>query len=97
MPKAITEKIVECHTPGGRTLRMERWYYEAIRAALLEILPEPGVCAELFELHKRVAASLDDFTRESIESLSWQVAWVSLDLQQEGLLQRDAALVTRIA
>ncbi|MCZ7604551.1 MAG: hypothetical protein M5U25_00470 [Planctomycetota bacterium] len=97
MPKAITEKIVECRTPGGRTLHMERWYYEAIRAALLEILPEPGVCAELFELHKRVAASLDDFTRESIESLSWQVAWVSLDLQQEGLLQRDAALVTRIA
>lgn len=97
MPKAITEKIVECRTPRGRTLRMERWYYEAIRAALLEILPEPGVCAELFELHKRVAASLDDFTRESIEALSWQVAWVSLDLQQEGLLQRDAALVTRIA
>lgn len=97
MPKAITEKIVECRTPRGRTLRMERWYYEAIRSALLDILPEPGVCAELFELHRRVASALDDFTRENIDSLCWQVAWVSLDLQQEGLLERDAALVTRVA
>ncbi len=44
-----------------------------------------------------MADALDDFTRENIETMSWLVAWVRLDLETEGLLQRDAALVTRIA
>jgi hypothetical protein len=96
MPKAITNKIVECRTPSGRTARMERWYYEGIRKALLEILPEPGVNAELYELNKRVGAALDPMTRESVESLSWLIAWVRLDMETEGLLKRDAAFVTRI-
>ncbi|MCA8947840.1 MAG: hypothetical protein KDB29_16515 [Planctomycetes bacterium] len=96
MPKAITSKIVECHSPSGLTTRMERWYYESIRIALLDILPEPGVCAELFELNKRVYAALDPHTRDTIESLTWHVAWVRLDLQSEGILERDAAFVTRI-
>lgn len=76
---------------------MERWYYEGIRAALLEILPEPGVHAEVFELHKRVFEHLDVITRESIDNLSWQVAWVLLDMRHEGLLARDAAFVARVA
>lgn len=97
MPKSITSKIVECRTPGGLTSRMERWYYDNIRNALLEIMPEPGVHAEMFELHKRVFQALDVFTRENLESLSWQVAWVLLDLQHEGVLKRDAGYVTRIA
>jgi hypothetical protein len=96
MPKSITEKIVECRTPKGRTLRVERWYYDAVRDALLEILPEPGVCVEMFELQKRVAETLDVVTRENIESLCWLVAWVRLDLANEGILTRDAALVTRL-
>ena len=95
MPRSITEKILECRTPQGRVMRMERWYYESIRAALLEIVPEPGVLAEVFELHERVREQLDVVTRESIESLCWHVAWVSLDLQAEGLLARDAAFITR--
>ena len=97
MPKAITNKIVECRTRSGLTARMERWYYENIRIALLEILPEAGVSAELFELNKRVYAALDPHTRDTIESLSWHVAWVRLDLEAEGILARDAAYCTRIA
>jgi hypothetical protein len=96
MPKSITERIVECRTPRGRTTRIERWYYDAVRNALLEILPTPGVSAEMFELHKRVAEQMDVVTRENVESLSWLVAWVRLDLEQEGILTRDAALVTRV-
>ena len=96
MPKAITNKIVECRTPSGLTARMERWYYENIRTALLEILPAPGVNAELYELNKRVYQALDPHTRDTIESLSWHVAWVRLDLETEGLLKRDAAYVERI-
>ncbi|MCB9893632.1 MAG: hypothetical protein H6839_04210 [Planctomycetes bacterium] len=96
MPKAVTEKIVECRSPRGRTTRMERWYYEAIRKALLEILPESGVCAELYELHLRVRDHLDVVTRDSIESLAWHVAWVRLDLDAEGVMARDAALVIRL-
>lgn len=96
MPKSITEKIVECRTPEGRTFRVERWYYDAVRSALLEILPEPGVSIEMFELQKRVAEHMDVITRENVESLSWLVAWVRLDLEQEGLLTRDAAAVTRV-
>ena len=97
MPRSITAKIVECRCPSGLSMRMERWYYESIRNALLEILPESGVHAEVFELHKRVHQQLDVFTRENIESLSWHVAWVRLDLESEGILARDAAYVTRIA
>ncbi|MBZ0134852.1 MAG: hypothetical protein K8I27_00600 [Planctomycetes bacterium] len=97
MPKSITAKIVECRTPRGRTLRMERWYYDNVRNALLEILPEPGVHAEVFELQKRVYQALDVVTRDSLDSLSWLVAWVSLDLQQEGVLSRDAGFITRVA
>lgn len=96
MPKAITNKIVECRTSSGLTTHMERWYYENIRAALLEILPEPGVCAEMFELNRRVYAALDPHTRDTIQSLSWHVAWVRLDMQAEGILSRDAAFVERI-
>lgn len=96
MPKSVTEKIVECRSPKGRSVRMERWYYEAIRTALLQILPEPGVCAELFDLHNRVAEHLDVVTRKNIESLVWHVAWVRLDLDHEGVLSRDAALVVRL-
>lgn len=96
MPKSITERIVECRTPEGRTLKVERWYYDAIRNALLSILPEPGVSAEMFELHKRVAEHMDVVTRENMESLSWLVAWVRLDLEAEGVLVRDAAMVTRL-
>jgi hypothetical protein len=96
MPKAITSKVVECRAPGGLTRRMERWYYDNIRNALLEILPEPGVHAEMFELHKRVFDHLDVVTRENIDNLSWQVAWVLLDMRHEGVLARDAACVTRV-
>jgi hypothetical protein len=96
MPKSITERIVECRTPEGRTFRVERWYYDAVRNALLEVLPERGATVEMFELNKRVAERMDVVTRENVESLSWLVAWVRLDLEQEGLLMRDAAVVTRI-
>jgi hypothetical protein len=96
MPKSITERIVECRTPEGRTFRVERWYYDAVRNALLEVLPVRGATVEMFELNKRVAERMDVVTRENVESLSWLVAWVRLDLEQEGLLMRDAAVVTRI-
>lgn len=97
MPKSITAKIVECRTPGGLSTRMERWYYDNVRNALLEIMPDPGVHAEVFELHRRVYEALDVVTRDSIDSLSWLVAWVSLDLQQEGVLSRDAGFITRVS
>lgn len=96
MPKAITNRILECRTPGGLKIQMERWYYEGIRRALLEILPEPGVNAELYELHKRVADALDPVTRESVESLTWLVAWVRLDMEAEGLLKKEAGFVERL-
>jgi hypothetical protein len=96
MPKSITERIVECRTPEGRTFRVERSCYDAVRNALLEILPERGAYIEMFELNKRVAEQLDVTTLRNVESLSWLVAWVRLDLENEGLLLRDPAVVTRV-
>ncbi|MCA8914853.1 MAG: hypothetical protein KDB90_05535 [Planctomycetes bacterium] len=96
MPKSVTEKIVECRTPGGLTLRMERWYYEAIRSALLRILPAPDIHAEVYQLHLLVNEQLDAATRGSINSLVWLVAWVRLDLEVEGVVTRDAVWVKRV-
>ncbi|MCC6466522.1 MAG: hypothetical protein IT463_14370 [Planctomycetes bacterium] len=94
MPKAITEVIIECRTPGGLSLRMERWVYDELRAALLAVL-QPGGERTLKQLHDDVEARISGSTRAGLESMSWALAWVRLDLESEGVLSRRGDTVRR--
>jgi hypothetical protein len=84
------EKVLcQTPTPGKKPTRIAKWKYEAVRAAILAIVPidEPGV--EFNQLPKLVEDQLSPGDLEKIGSVSWYTTTVKLNLEVKGEIERS--------
>ena len=80
-------EIENVNTPG-RTSRVDRVKYEAMRAALLSVMPkgEPGISAA--QAKQQLLPLLPDDLWPGGEKSGWWLKTVQLDLEAKGLLAR---------
>ncbi len=86
----MTEERTICHTPtpGKQPTSIPTWKYQAIRQAILSVMPDqaPGIAAK--DLPDLVAAELDAATRSKLGSVTWHTTTVKLHMEVEGELSR---------
>ena len=75
-------------TPGKKPTSIPTWKYDAVRSAILEVVPRegPGLLAK--DLPKRVAAELPSELRDRLGSVSWHTTTVKLEMEVAGELRR---------
>jgi hypothetical protein len=81
------EKVVcETPTPGKKPTRIHKWKYEAVRKAILKVVPteEPGILFK--ELPQYLEGVLTDEELENLGSLMWYTTTVKLDMEAKGEL-----------
>jgi hypothetical protein len=76
-------------TPNRKPIRIERWKFDAVRRAILEVLPAqpPGV-AFVNELPGLVEQALTEEERASLGSVGWYTTTVKLELEVRGEISR---------
>lgn len=87
MPHAAT--IQTRHPDRDKTMpRVARPTYEAVRHAMLQVIPRTAAGVAFKDLPRRVAAVLPADTRKDIGSIPWYTTVVKLDLEARGLIER---------
>jgi hypothetical protein len=76
-------------TPERKPTRIERWKFDAVRRAILEVLPRraPGV-AYMSELPGLVERALTPEERTALGSAGWYTTTVKLELEVRGEIAR---------
>jgi hypothetical protein len=85
------ERIEALHPdPEKAGVRIHRWKYEAVREAILSVLPsqEPGLLFK--ELPARVRGALSTDALSDLGSVGWYTTTVKLDLEARGEISRVA-------
>ncbi len=74
--------------PEKAGVRIERWKYEAVKAAILQVVPEnePGLPFKSLPGEVRSVLSPEDLA--NLGSVSWYTTTVKLDLEARGLVAR---------
>jgi hypothetical protein len=83
------ERIEAIHPdPEKAGVRILRWKYDAVRKAILEVVPkeEPGLPFK--ELSGQVRSSLPKQALADLGSVSWYTTTVKLDLEARGEIAR---------
>ncbi len=76
-------------TPGSKPTRIQRWKFEAVRRAILEVLPvEPPGVPFMSTLPDLVEAALTPEERASLGSVGWYTTTVKLELEVRGEIAR---------
>ena len=75
-------------TPGAQPTRVDRDRYEAVRKALLAVIPKRKEGVEFRELTALVKARLPNGEVPRGGSIQWYVTTVKLDLEARGLVER---------
>jgi hypothetical protein len=68
--------------------RVARPAYEALRHAILEVVPHTAAGVAFKDLPRRVAALLPAEARSQIGSIPWYTTVVKLDLEARGVIER---------
>ncbi|MAW61549.1 MAG: hypothetical protein CMJ94_12030 [Planctomycetes bacterium] len=74
--------------PGKQGENIVKWKYEAVRAALLQQIPDQGEGALFSELPDGVRKALSPKQLDELGSVSWYVTTVKLDLEARGEIRR---------
>lgn len=86
---ADNEKVVcETPTPGKQPTRIDRWKYETVRDAILEITEERPEGVLFKELPQLVQKRMTPEDRAKLGSIMWYVTTVKLDLEVRGEIER---------
>jgi hypothetical protein len=80
--------VCETPTPGKQSTRIDRWKYDLLRAAILEILPRDGDGVPCGELAERIRMKIPTSELEKLGSLGWYTTTVKLDLEVKGEIER---------
>lgn len=92
MSASSREARVICHTPtpGKQPTTIPTWKYDAVRAAILNVVPKdaPGVVAR--DLPALVADRLSKANKEKLGSVAWHTTTVKLNMEVDGELARVA-------
>jgi hypothetical protein len=87
--EVLLERIEAIHPdPGKHGVRIERWKYDAVKKAILQVLPkgEPGLPFK--ELAGQVRDALSPEELAELGSVSWYTTTVKLDLEARGEVAR---------
>ncbi len=92
------EKVVcETPTPGKKSTRIDKWKYDAVLKASLNVLPIRGEGLLFQELSRHVKQNLSPKELQNLGSVDWYTATVKLDLEVRGEIRRvDGATPQRL-
>lgn len=76
------------HIAGSAAARVSPERYEALRGAILRVLPREGDGLTRGELGDRVAPLLSEGLFPHLGSIRWYIKAVQLDLEARGLIER---------
>ncbi len=74
--------------PSKDAPRIDQSKYDAVRAALLQAIPDDAAGVPLDALSEQVAKLLPSNSLSALGSVSWYTAAVKLDLEARGLIER---------
>ena len=96
MPKADDKITIENFASPGHTYRVDRRKYEAMRSALLKVLParEPGMTPA--EAGKAVLAHLPDDLFPGGAKAGWWLKAAQLDMEAKGVIKRGTKAPVRL-
>ncbi len=84
------ELKIMCYTPtpGKKPVRIDRWKYDLVREAILDVLPADDTGVIFMELPALVEAQLSAVDLQRLGSVGWYTATVKLDLEVKGEIMR---------
>ena len=95
--KAAAEKIeIENFTSPGRVVRVDRAKYEAMRDALLAVLPDAAPGPTVAEAKKRLLPSLPQDLFPGGDKAGWWLKAVQRDLEAKGTIKRAGGSPVRL-
>lgn len=82
--------MIECETPtpGKKGTRIPKWKYDAVRAAILKVVPSRQEGVAFRELPGLVAGTLSATDRRDLGSVTWHTVTVKLQLEVSGEIER---------
>ena len=82
MPAKIVDKTT-CRTPtlGKKPTRIDTWKFDAVRKAILKILPKRGEGVEFMKLPALVKKQLSQKELKELGSVGWFTTTVKLELE----------------
>ncbi len=86
--KAAGERVLTLHPEGKAGVRIDSAKYEAMRKAILSVVPRSGEGIAFFDLPGRVKPRLGSTAFEEGDSVMWYVTTVKLDLEARGEIRR---------
>ena len=86
----MADKIeVENVNHPGKTERVDRAKYEAMRSAMLAALPSGGPALNAAELKAAILPALPDALFPGGDTAGWWLKCVQLDLEAKGVIARE--------
>lgn len=96
MTKADEKIEIENVASPGRVVRVDRAKYEAMRKALLNVLPDTAPGLTVAEAKAKLLPLLPRERFPGGEKAGWWLKAVQLDLEAKGILQREASKPLRL-
>ncbi len=92
-----TDKVeIENFTSPGKTYRVDRGKYEAMRSAVLAVLPRSGPGLTIAEAQSRVLPHLPQTLFPGGEKAGWWFKAAQLDLEAKGVIRRENSKPLRL-
>lgn len=88
MPTEEAKVLCLTPTPGKQGTRIDRWKYDAVRAAILQAVPADDTGVEFKRLPDLVRQNLSADDLGHLGSVSWYTTTVKLDLEVRGEIER---------
>jgi hypothetical protein len=88
MPGTDAKILCRTPTPGKAGTRIDRWKYDAVRRAILKVVPRGGDGVAFRDLPRLVGRALPAAERRRLGSVSWYTTTVKLDLEVRGEIAR---------
>jgi hypothetical protein len=96
MPSDDTKIEIENFTSPGRTVRVDRAKYEAMRKALLAVLPKASPGLTVAEAKGKLLPLLPEALFPGGDKAGWWLKAAQLDLEAKGVIQREATKPLRL-
>ncbi len=86
--KVNSKVLCRTPTPGKKPIRIDKWKYDAVRAALLKTIPNSAKGIGFWDLPKLVEKRLSATALKELGSVMWYTTVVKLDMECRGELER---------
>ena len=96
MPKADDRIEIENFTSPGHVQRVDRAKYEAMREALLRVLPVGAPGLTVAEAKERLLPLLPDALFPGGDKAGWWLKAAQLDLEAKAVIRREATKPLRL-